>query len=123
MLDLLLVVQNKVNIHQFYDQLHLANNSTLQSFLHKAGIDDMNIFLSFLNGFISSKYLLSYQKVENITYALNRICMRLWDKPFTEEQLQLLTDGLMDYKNRIEIRYMEIFNEIENKLRSPLTTC
>jgi len=122
-LDHLLTVHGLVDINRFYDQLHQANSSALQSFLTKAGIADLDVFLQFLNSFISSKYLLSYQKIENITYALNRICMRLWNDPFTDAQLQQLTTGLITYKATIEKDYLDIFREIESSLTLPIRSC
>jgi len=122
-LDHLLTVHGLVNINQFYEQLHQANSSALQSFLNKAGIADLDLFLQFLNSFISSKYLLSYQKIENITYALNRICMRLWNDPFTDAQLQQLTTGLITYKATIEKDYLDIFREIQSSLALPIRSC
>ena len=112
-LDHLLVQENLVNINTFYDQLSKANNTGLKSFLQKAGIADEVLFEKFLNGFISSRYLLSYQKIENITYALNRICMRLWTNPFTEPQLDELTKKLEEFKAGIREDYKSIFHTIE----------
>lgn len=115
-LDHILTTKGLVNINRFYDQLHQANSSSLNSFLIKAGVNDMDLFSNFLNGFISSRYLLSYQKIENIAYALNRICMRLWNDPFTETQLKQLTESLIVYRDSIEADFMSIFDEIEKKL-------
>jgi acyl carrier protein phosphodiesterase len=115
-LDHLLTTRNLVNINRFYEQLHQANNNVLKSFLIKAGISDLNLFLKFLDGFISSRYLLSYQKIENIAYALNRICMRLWNDPFTPDQIKQLTECIIVYRNSIESDYLCIFKEIEKKL-------
>lgn len=115
-LDHLLTIEGLVNINRFYEQLQQANSPSLQDFLYKAGVTDMALFLKFLNGFISSRYLLSYQKIENITYALNRICMRLWKDPFTEAQLKELTESLIAYRETLKGDYMTIFKEIERKL-------
>ena len=115
-LDHLLTIKNQVNINQFYDHLNAANSDSLESFLIKAGVSDMDVFMKFLNGFISSRYLLSYQKIENITYALNRICMRLWNEPFTSEQLDQLTESLLTYRDTITPDYMNIYQEIQKKL-------
>ena len=121
-LDHLLTIHGLVDINRFYEQLQRANSESLHSFLTKAGILDLDHFLHFLNNFISSKYLLSYQKIENITYALNRICMRLWNDPFTDAQLQQLTTGLISYKATIEKDYLDIFKEIEGSLALPIRT-
>jgi acyl carrier protein phosphodiesterase len=115
-LDHLLTTRGLVNINHFYDHLHQANTASLRSFLVKAGISDLNLFSNFLDDFISSRYLLSYQKIENISYALNRICMRLWNDPFTDAQIKQLTECLIVYRNSIESDYMSIFKEIEKKL-------
>ena len=115
-LDHLLTTRGLVNINRFYEHLSRANTACLESFLLKAGINDFELFSNFLNGFIASRYLLSYQKIENIAYALNRICMRLWNDPFTATQINELTDCLIVYKNSIAPEYLSIFKEIEKKL-------
>jgi acyl carrier protein phosphodiesterase len=116
-LDHLLTTDGRINIPNFYSQLMESNTPILRSFLEKAALPDAAIFDKFINGFISSRYLLSYQKIENITYALNRICMRLWNNPFSEEQMVLLTSNLHLYIESIKDKYMIIFNQIENKLQ------
>jgi len=112
-LDHLLITTGKINVNRFYDQLSKSNTGDLQSFLLLAGIADIQLFEKFLSGYISSKYLLSYQKSENITYALNRICMRLWPNPFTEQQLALLTQAIRDYIKTLDEDFLLIFNEME----------
>nr|WP_068890722.1 hypothetical protein [Pedobacter panaciterrae] len=118
LLDHLLTIHGTVNISNFYEQLSQANREALESFLMKSGIADTSVFFKFLDSFISSRYLFSYQKIENISYALNRICMRLWDTPFTEPQLTLLTEKLTVFKASIENDYMSVFRDIELHLSS-----
>lgn len=117
-LDHLLTIHGTVNINTFYEQLEQVNKEALDSFLKKSGVADTTVFFKFLNSFISSRYLFSYQKIENISYALNRICMRLWDSPFTDAQLALLTDKLSIFKASIEDDYMSIFRDIELHLNA-----
>ena len=112
-LDHLLIASGKISVHRFYDQLSKSNTPDLQSFLLLAGIADIQLFEKFLNGYISSKYLLSYQKSENITYALNRICMRLWLDPFTDEQLIRLTSAIHAYIKTLDEDFLLIFNQME----------
>lgn len=112
-LDHLLITTGKVNVTTFYAQLSKANTEELQAFLVLAGIDDIMLFNKFLNGYISSKYLLSYQKAENIAYALNRICMRLWPDPFTDAQLLQLTVGIRAYIKTLDEDFLLIFNQLE----------
>ena len=115
-LDHLLTVDGIVNINTFYDQLTKADKPALNNFLHTCSLNDTGIFFKFLNNFISGRYLFSYQKIENISYALNRICMRLWNNPFTEAQLARLTNQLEIFKESIQNNYLSIYNDIEKEL-------
>ena len=115
-LDHLLISKGLVNINTFYDQLAGADKTALKRFLQSSSLEDTSVFFKFLNNFISSKYLFSYLKMENIAYALNRICMRLWDNPFTDAQLLMLTAQLELFKNNIENDYLIIFNDIEKSI-------
>ena len=115
-LDHLLSITTLVNIDTFYQQLTAANTAELHSFLTAAGIPDLDRFKHFLSEFIKSRYLLSYQKPENIIYALNRICMRLWANPLTEVQLTDLTLALINFKDQLSYSYLNIFSSMENQL-------
>jgi acyl carrier protein phosphodiesterase len=117
-LDHLLVVNAKIDISSFYDHLNKVDDTVIDAFLKKCGSEDTEKFFHFLNSFRSSRYLLSYQKIENISYALQRICMRLWPHPFSETTVGLLTAQLELYKLMLEENYLEIFEEIENVLSS-----
>ncbi|MNL08764.1 hypothetical protein D3C87_1294990 [compost metagenome] len=116
-LDHLLTINGLVNVNTFYDQLSRADKAALNDFLQSCSLTDTSVFFNFLNSFISSRYLFSYQKIENITYALNRICMRLWNNPFTELQLSQLTGQLEAFKTSIEHDYLSIYADIEKELR------
>lgn len=115
-LDHLLISEGHVNINAFYEQIAAADKLALQRFLHTASLQDSSVFFDFLNSFISSRYLFSYLKMENIAYALNRICMRIWNDPFTAAQLEELTSQLEVFKNNIKNDYLDIFNDIEKNL-------
>ena len=116
-LDHLLVTNRKIDINAFYEHLNNVDDKTLNTFLNKCGCEDTDQFFAFLNSFRSSRYLLSYQKLENISYALQRICMRLWAHPFHETTVGLLNEQLEIYKVMLEQNYLSIFDEIEGKLR------
>ena len=115
-LDHLLVAHRKIDINAFYEHLNKVDDKTLNTFLNKCGCEDTDQFFTFLNSFRSSRYLLSYQKLENISYALQRICMRLWAHPFDEATVALLTEQIALYKTLLEKNYLDIFEEIEDKL-------
>lgn len=116
LLDHLLIEHNLVQVNHFYKKLAAVKKESLAGFLEHCGLKDQAVFFKFLDGFISSKYLLSYQKLENISYALNRICMRLWPETLSEKQLGALTFELSIFKTVLEKDFMEIFKEIERKL-------
>lgn len=115
-LDHLLTIDRVVNTNIFYDQLIKTDRQALDSFLQTCSLHDTSTFFKFLDSFISSRYLLSYQKIENISYALNRICMRLWDNPFTDTQVALLTEKLILFKDSLAQNYLSIFEDIELSL-------
>lgn len=116
MLDHLLVEHQQVNINSFYGHLESVEDKVLTHFLQKCGADHAEVFLKFMSGFKSSRYLFSYQKIENISYALQRICMRLWTHPFDESTTGRLTAELALYKRSLEVNYMDIFREMERKM-------
>lgn len=116
LLDHLLIEHQKISISSFYDSLEAVKEEDLTNFLQECRVDDTELFFKFFNSFKSSRYLLSYQKLENISYALQRICMRLWERPFTEKTTSDLTSVLEFYKNQLEIDFMVIFEEIEVRL-------
>jgi acyl carrier protein phosphodiesterase len=113
MLDHLLLHAKIINIDTFYQQLAASHTNELANFLNLAGLPDEHVFKTFLQDFIDSRYLFTYSELKNISYALNRICMRLWDKPFTTQQLDMLTLKLDDYCRELEPRFMEIFHELD----------
>ncbi len=116
LLDHLLIEHNLIQVNGFYDKLIAVNRNSLADFLEHCGLKNQAVFEKFLESFISSKYLLSYQKLDNISYALNRICMRLWPETLNEFQLQELTFQLGIFKPLLEEDFMNIFDDIENKL-------
>ncbi len=113
MLDHLLLHAGVINIETFYQQLNKANAQELTRFLGLAEVPDQLIFDSFLKDFLESRYLFSYQTLANISYALKRICMRIWNNPFTTSQIELLTERLDEYCSDLEPRFMTIFKELE----------
>jgi len=116
LLDHLLIEHNLIQVPDFYEHLKNVRQADLRLFLDHCKMEESQIFIDFLEKFISSKYLLSYQKVENVSYALNRICMRLWPETLSEFQMQELTFQLVIFKEVLEKDFMEIFGEIDAKM-------
>ena len=115
-LDHLLLTQDIVDTDIFYSQLQASRSEGLTGFLRLAGLPDQRRFDKFLDEFIKSRYLFSYAKIENITYSLNRICMRLWTEPFQKEQLDILTSQLEEFKQQLQNNFLTIFHEVGKEL-------
>lgn len=113
MLDSLLISKKLVSADDFYTQLHHINRSTVTRFFELNGIEDTPQFFRFFDRFIESAYLKNYNEPDNIVYALNRICMRLWKDPLSESQKAELSLLLTDYKQKLEGDFMYIFDATE----------
>jgi hypothetical protein len=115
-LDNLLITTHKLTVKYFYD--HLANCETeiIQEFLAFAGLNDTTKFFRFFESFKKEGYLHSYAKTPQIAYALKRICMRVWQNPFTPQQESNMNEVLSAYRQFILDDFMVIFDEIDTKL-------
>lgn len=116
MLDSLLQTEGIVDPDHFYTQLSKCSRPYLEQFLAMNNADRPDLFFPFLEEFIHSRYIHTYRDPVQIMYALNRICMRLWDDPFTDTQKMQLTSFLPDYQERLKPVFMEIFDEIGRQL-------
>ena len=116
LLDSLLITEEVLDAHSFYDHLKNVEIEGLGSFLSTNRLDDLPKFFHFLNEFIKADYLHSYREPRSVVYALNRICMRLWKDPLTAAQKNELILILIDYKTSLEPVYLKIFEEISNRL-------
>ncbi|MDF3078306.1 MAG: hypothetical protein K0S09_2195 [Sphingobacteriaceae bacterium] len=115
-LDSLLILENIIDPSNFYQQLSEANRSSIKQFLELNSIDDSSRFFGFYDEFIESAYLHTYRESHNIMYALNRICMRVWDNPLNETQKLQLTAVLLEYQQELGSNFMSIFDEIDTLL-------
>jgi len=115
-LDNLLLTTNKVTADGFYDHLDGCKEDTVAEFLTFSGLKDNAIFFKFYEGFKKSRYLFSYSETPQITYALKRICMRIWENPFTPEQEINMNEVILAYRESLLAGFMAIFDDIESKL-------
>ena len=112
MLDSTLLTENHLDAEDLYVHLRQSDRKILQRFLEINNVNDTDHFFTFFEKFIKSNYLNSYRQSENIMYALNRICMRIWKDPLNEEQMQNLSLILSEYHELLKENYMEIYDEI-----------
>lgn len=116
MLDGTLLTENHVQTVDFYSHLRQSDREAINRFLKLNNIQDTSQFFIFFDKFIQSNYLESYRESQNIMYALNRICMRVWKDPLNDSEILVLGDILNDYHLNLLGNYMEIFEEINVKL-------
>lgn len=116
MLDSLLLNLKVVNAFRFYEMLAKAEHAAIKRFLELNQISDTARFFRFFDQFLEINYLHSYSHSENITYALNRICMRIWSDPLNAEQKLQLGVVLPEYQKNLEPRFMDIFDDIDKRL-------
>ena len=116
-LDNLLLTTGKVSVDGFYALLSSCNNENIRQFLNFAGLQDTDKFFRFYEKFKSNRYLDTYVDTQQIAYALKRICMRVWDDPFTPRHEQDMSAILTTYREGIYNDFILIFDEITNLLR------
>lgn len=112
-LDSLLIQEHILNPDDFYHDLAACDPTVLQTFLIQAGIADPAAFLGFLESFIASKYLESYESSKNVVYALDRIGRRVWREKFNGDEIAESIVVLDRFKNSQNATFMEVFKEIE----------
>jgi hypothetical protein len=115
-LDNLLLTTGRVSVNDFYAHLSSCNNEIIREFLNFAGLQDTDRFFRFYEKFKSNRYLESYAETQQIAYALKRICMRIWDNPFTPEQEEDMTAVITAYREHIYDDFMLIFDDIAGRL-------
>lgn len=116
LLDHLILTQKLISADDFYNHLKVVDLDKLTDFLAAENIHESQKFLRFYNGFIDNRYLFSYQELDNVSYALHRICLRIWDNPFSEETKAELTNKLQLYKADLQVDFMRIFEEIGGRV-------
>lgn len=117
-LDNLLLTTNKITAHSFYEHMADCDSHVIQQFLSFAGLNDATRFFKFFEGFKKDGYLHTYAETHHIAYALKRICMRVWNNPFTPEHEVAMNKILSDYRACILDDFMSIFKEIEYKIQT-----
>lgn len=115
-LDNLLLTESLITAEDFYNHLEGCEDAVIHEFLSFSGYTDSNLFLRFYTNFKKSRYLQSYIEVNQVAYALKRICMRIWNHPFSPEQEIQLNDLLADYRLRLKADFQFIYREIGRQL-------
>src|SRR5690606_19223247 len=101
-LDHLLLKSNAVDINRFYHHLKMVDYTILKQFLTINEINDTEAFIKYFSNFIKEAYLESYIKPSSISYAIKRICMRIWSTPLSDSQKEQLTFMISNYISLLE---------------------
>lgn len=117
-LDNLLITTRKISVNDFYDHLSSCQTEIIDEFLTFAGLKDTEVFFRFYEKFKKSRYLETYVDTQQIAYALKRICMRVWNDPFTADQEGKMNWVLAAYRDGLQDDFMQIFDEITLKLNN-----
>jgi hypothetical protein len=115
-IDNLLLTTGKVTVDDFYAHLKGCDNTIIEEFLTSAGLKDSTRFFRFYEGFKRDGYLHTYSETQQIAYALKRICMRVWENPFTPLHEARMNEVLVAYRQLLLPDFMTIFYEIQGKL-------
>ncbi|WP_342647869.1 hypothetical protein [Mucilaginibacter sp. CSA2-8R] len=116
LLDNLLLTTGMVKVDDFYAHLNSCDQEVIYSFLSRSGMQNIDVFLRFFENFKSSEYLHTYAETEKVTYALKRICMRIWNNPFSQENEEAMSAAINRYRNTLENNFTSIFDDIEAML-------
>ncbi len=116
LLDNLLITTNKISVDAFYAHLEATKQEHLHSFLTYCRFSDPAVFFKFFTDFKKHRYLTTYADAAQVAYALKRICMRVWQNPFTPAQEALMTDAVLDYRLALMPEFMTIFDDIGSKI-------
>ena len=118
-LDNLLITTGKISVDDFYSLLAGCSQDKIKEFLNFSGLQDTDRFLRFFDKFKSNRYLETYADTNQISYALKRVCMRIWDDPFTPQHEEKMDEVLSAYRGALYGSFMTIFNVIGYKLNHP----
>lgn len=115
-LDNLLLTTGQITADGFYENLGSCDHEAITGFLTQSGMKDPAPFVHFFENFKRSQYLHTYAKTEQVAYALKRICMRIWNNPFTPQQEADINKVIIDYRTTLKPGFMQIFEEIATLL-------
>ncbi len=116
LLDHLLIIKKNIDPKKYYTRLESCDESLLLKFLEMNGVKNPQSFLIFYHRFCEQQYLFSYEHIDNIAYALNRICFRVWRSNFTETQSVNLNLILSAYNQKLSTDFIRIFDHVSQQM-------
>ena len=111
-LDNLLLTTQQITANDFYDHLDNCADEVITEFLTVSGMKNPEVFIRFFHKFKTDRYLHTYAQTEKVAYALKRICMRIWNNPFTPEQEAAMNEVVISYRELLLPYFISVFKEI-----------
>ncbi|MDT3405177.1 hypothetical protein [Mucilaginibacter terrae] len=111
-LDNLLLTTQQITADDFYNHLDHCDDEVIEDFLNISGMKNPEVFTRFLHKFKNDRYLHTYAQTEKVAYALKRICMRVWNNPFTPEQEAAMNEVIISYRETLMPGFLLVFEEI-----------
>jgi acyl carrier protein phosphodiesterase len=111
-LDNLLLTTGQLTADGFYSHLDSCEHEAITDFLTRNGMKDPAAFIHFFEKFKHNQYLHTYAETGQVAYALKRICMRIWNNPFTPKQEEDINKVITNYRETLKPDFMSIFEEI-----------
>ncbi len=115
-LDNLLLTGKLVDADNFYSHLQSCDDSVIDEFLRFSGMTNTNVFFKFFEHFKKERFLHSYERAGQISFALKRVCMRVWQNPFTPAQEQAVNDVILSYREGIKGDFISVFDDVAMQL-------
>ncbi len=112
-IDRFLLIQNPNLAKKLYTEYNLVDSKVLQSFLSKNEFDNFELFEEGFTRFKEIQYLNSYTEIDNIVYALGKICTKMRLQPFSEEQKMLLSSIITNLDKQLP----SLIEELEVELK------
>src|SRR5690606_21338929 len=115
-LDCLLIRNNFVDTDLFYKNISSCDSKILDVFMIRLGITETKGFHRFLNNFIASRYLETYDKSESLVHALDRIGRRVWVEQFSKKETENASTILEKAIENFNPNFLDVFKIVEGEI-------
>lgn len=117
-LDCLLIRNNIVNIDLFYKNLSSCDSQILDVFMNRIDITETKGFHRFLNNFIESRYLETYDEPRSLVHALDRIGRRVWLEQFSKRETENALTIIETATENLNSNFLDVFKLIEKEINN-----
>jgi hypothetical protein len=116
LLDHILIDRELISVSRLYEHLEHVDKAILKSYLMVFTNVNQDVFFHFFDRFVASKYIFEYAKIENLPYAMFKICKRIWSFEVDDSTYRALAEKLEQYRNNSLNDYLDIYSTIQLQL-------